>query len=197
MLTLVFGGSGSGKSDMAEKLILHSTREKRWYIATMARDGSAEGENRIARHRKLRQGKEFTTLEWSRLLPSAVSQWLRENPEPAAVLLEDLGNLVANELFAPGRDEPADADPDRIRNAIIDPVMEISRNGHDLVVVCDMIDEDGGIDTPEMKRYDWWMQTAQTELAAKAERLVEVIAGIPNWIKRPVEEEERKECSDH
>ena len=62
MFTLVIGGAASGKSEYAEELILASPLRPRIYIATMEPFG-AEGQARIARHRELRRGKGFQTVE--------------------------------------------------------------------------------------------------------------------------------------
>ena len=56
MIHLVTGGSGSGKSAYAEQCILDFGGTRRVYIATMQPFG-AEGQARIARHRKLRAAK--------------------------------------------------------------------------------------------------------------------------------------------
>ena len=61
MITLVTGGSGSGKSAYAESL-LYSCEGIRYYIATM-QIYDAEGEKKVERHRKLRAGKGFLTIE--------------------------------------------------------------------------------------------------------------------------------------
>ena len=55
------GGSGSGKSAYAESL-LYSCEGIRYYIATM-QIYDAEGEKKVERHRKLRAGKGFLTIE--------------------------------------------------------------------------------------------------------------------------------------
>ena len=67
MFHLITGGSGSGKSEYAEQKLMeyasHSKRnKKRYYIATMIPFGK-ETEEKIARHRKLRAGKGFETIE--------------------------------------------------------------------------------------------------------------------------------------
>jgi len=62
MIELVYGGSGSGKSEFAEKLILESECESRFYIATM-KIFDGEGKKRVERHRKLREKKNFITIE--------------------------------------------------------------------------------------------------------------------------------------
>jgi len=62
MITLVTGGSGSGKSEYAEGLILDSPCSRRFYVATMIAYGK-EGRDKVERHRMLRQGKGFITIE--------------------------------------------------------------------------------------------------------------------------------------
>lgn len=198
MLILVFGGSGSGKSRFAEQLASEESSMERWYIATMSSDGSPETTERIRRHRQQRQGKGFHTLEWSCGLPNRLPQWIEQHPEPASVLLEDLGNLVANEVFSPGRLlQSYEEEMETVRKLLVLPVRNMSEAEHRVVVVCDMMDEDSGIDTPEMKRFDRWMQSAQQELAAEADGIVEVVAGFPNWIRKPTKGQERNQCSDH
>lgn len=93
MLTLVIG-SASGKSEFAEGLILKSPAWPRYYLATMeVFDGECRA--RVARHRAMRAEKRFETIECPVNLASV------RLPEPGAVLLEDLGNLAANELYSP------------------------------------------------------------------------------------------------
>ena len=65
-----------------------------------------EGARRIARHRALREGKGFSTLERTRDVGAAAPGL----PPGCTLLLEDVGNLVANELFAEGGLSPRDPD---------------------------------------------------------------------------------------
>ena len=65
MLHLIIGGSGSGKSEYAEnQAVLLSKKEdlSLYYIATMKPFGE-EGKRRVERHRRLRSGKGFFTIE--------------------------------------------------------------------------------------------------------------------------------------
>ena len=103
-VTLVIGASASGKSAYAESLCLGHDGP-RVYLATMEPFGE-EGARRIARHRALREGKGFSTLERTRDVGAAVSGL----PRGCTLLLEDVGNLVANELFAEGGLSPRDPD---------------------------------------------------------------------------------------
>ena len=62
MLVVVTGGSGSGKSAFAEETILSLGEARRIYIATM-QAFDEESHRRIRRHRHMRAGKGFETIE--------------------------------------------------------------------------------------------------------------------------------------
>ena len=61
MMTLVTGGSGSGKSEYAERLAV-AGGTPRIYVATMI-PWDDEGWRRIEKHRAMRAGKGFETVE--------------------------------------------------------------------------------------------------------------------------------------
>lgn len=78
MMTLITGGSGSGKSAYAEDYLLSLAKEeKKYYIATM-QIYDAEGERKVMRHRDLRRGKGFQTIEAPRDLKKQRPKWSRE-----------------------------------------------------------------------------------------------------------------------
>ena len=92
MLILVTGGSGSGKSAFAEDRVLSLGEAKRIYIATM-HPFDQESFKRIERHRKMRAGKGFDTIEcYTGLKDVQISG-------DSVVLLECMSNLTANEMF--------------------------------------------------------------------------------------------------
>ena len=62
MIVLVTGGSGSGKSAFAEDRVLSFGEARRIYIATMY-PFDMESKKRISRHRNMRAGKGFETVE--------------------------------------------------------------------------------------------------------------------------------------
>ena len=95
MLILVSGGAGSGKSEFAEGLIAASGLEKRVYLATM-KAWDAESVRRVEKHRAMRAGKGFVTVERPEDLAGL------DLPAGCAVLLEDLSNLTANEFSGNG-----------------------------------------------------------------------------------------------
>ena len=86
MLILVTGGAASGKSEHAERLVCEKA-QSRLYLATMQPFGKS-AEARIARHRALRAGKGFATVERTLDLAN-----LRLSRQYDGILLEDLGNL--------------------------------------------------------------------------------------------------------
>ena len=85
MTALIFGGAASGKSAYAEELICRLPRRGPLvYLASM--DPLSGGGERIRRHRALRAGKGFVTVERPRGLAGCPL------PAGSAVLLEDLDN---------------------------------------------------------------------------------------------------------
>ena len=62
MLILVSGGSASGKSRYAEELVVRTQAGERIYVATM-QVWDAESRKRVERHRAMRAGKGFRTVE--------------------------------------------------------------------------------------------------------------------------------------
>ena len=93
-MILVIGTPDSGKSALAENIAVEKSQGKRMaYIATMIPYGD-EGKNRIGRHKKLREGKNFITFEE----PYSVSNILHEtkNMNIETALLECVSNLVGN-----------------------------------------------------------------------------------------------------
>ena len=92
MITLVTGGSGSGKSEYAEGLLLECEDCARYYIATMEAWGE-EGRRRVERHKRLRRGKGFITIEQPREVGSLS---FPEKAEGCAAILECVSNLAAN-----------------------------------------------------------------------------------------------------
>lgn len=96
-LILVSGENSSGKSLFAENIVA-KLKGKRYYIATMI-PKTEDNYLRIEKHKKQREGLGFTDLE----LPYSLSG---EEFEPdSVILLEDVSNLLANNIFEKGKSE--------------------------------------------------------------------------------------------
>ena len=197
MIHLVTGGSGSGKSEYGEGLILDIPDGERFYIATMEPSGS-EAKRRIARHRKLRKGKGFFTIERPRDLGGLVLPGEgRKN-----VLLECVSNLAANEMFgggacgsaesagetgACGLAEPAqETGPDRLAELarrIVSDIRSLARQADHLVIVTNQAGEDGCCYDRETRTYIALVGRVNQELAKLADQVTEVVFGIPVIVK--------------
>lgn len=176
MITLIIGGSGSGKSAYAEDyMISHSEEKKKYYIATM-QVYDAEGERKIERHRMLRSGKGFSTIEQSVDIEKAVEKM---EAGKGTALLECISNLTANEMFA--GEEP------KTEEVVVEKIMKgiktLSKELTHLVIVSNNIFEDGKVYDNTIMTYIRAMGRINEKLAEIAEEVVEVVVGIPMVIK--------------
>ena len=170
MLTLVIGGAASGKSEFAEGLVLASPCEKRIYIATM-QPMDAECRARIERHRLMRAEKCFETIECYTDLAGA------QVPSGSVVLLECMSNLCANEMFgSSGSGKNAESE-------ILRGVESLTAHCGELIAVSNEVFSGGsgyGADTLEYMRL---LGSVNRGVAAMADRVCEVVCGIPVWHK--------------
>ena len=154
-LILAYGGSGSGKSAWAERTLLAeaagSPGSRAVYLAAME-TSSPEAAARIARHRAMRA---------------------RHGAEDF-ILLEDLGNLLANEIWLP---EGAGWDGAAAR--ILSGIRTLLDRSPLLVVVSGDVFADGGGYDGDTMAYIRLLGGLHCALAALAERTVEVVCGIP------------------
>lgn len=169
MFELIIGGSGSGKSEYAEKRAaeLCEDGEPLLYIATMKSDGEA-ARNRIQRHRRMRSGKGFRTIEQPTGLMSLPV------PGNATVLLECMSNLLANEMFDNGGN---------YLTRIISEIERLLSECRNLVLVSNDIFSDGIIYDGETEEYKTALAELNRFCAEKADKVTEVTSLIPNIIK--------------
>ena len=130
---------------------------------------------KVDRHHRLRQGKGFTTIEQPTELEQAVLQM-----EPAgAVLLECMSNLTANEMFS--GEQPVD------RQTVIAKILQgmegLRKQADPLVIVTNNVFEDGIVYDSATMEYIEALGRINERLAAEADEVVEVVAGIPQRIK--------------
>ena len=197
MIHLVTGGSGSGKSEYGEGLILDIPDGERFYIATMEPSGR-EAERRIARHRKLREGKGFFTIERPRDLGGLILPGEgRKN-----VLLECVSNLAANEMFGGGACGPAELAGEtgpcgpaelagetgldrltELARRIVSDIRSLARQADHLVIVTNQVGEDGCCYDRETRTYIALVGRVNQELAKLADQVTEVVFGIPVIVK--------------
>ena len=171
MLTLVTGGSGSGKSAFAEDKVLSFGKAERIYIATM-HPFDEESYKRIERHRKMRAGKGFETVECYTGLKNVTL------PEGCVVLLECMSNLAANEMF-----EDQGAHEQTVQE-ITAGVENLLRQAAHVVIVTNEIFSDAAVFDGEMDTYLKYLGKINQEIAKRAEEVVEVVYGIPVYHRK-------------
>ena len=169
MLTLVLGGAASGKSAYAESLVL-KTSLPRYYLATM-QVWDAECAARVEKHRRMRAAKQFETVECPLHLDAV------RLPDRGTVLLEDLGNLTANELY-----DPAGAGADAA-GAILRGLDILALQCENLIVVSNEVFSGGADYAGDTDRYLLALAQVNNALAARADNLVRVVCGIPVYYK--------------
>ena len=172
MIVLVLGRPDSGKSKMAEDIVMRlaegldpdaarsgasghagavspaaSSGMDKLYIATMIPFGE-EGNRRIEKHRKMRAGKGFLTVEKYTEVDSLIGE-IRDLGGKCC-LLECMSNLVGNEMHDPRNLSLPDEDLEKL---ITEEVLALGKScGHLVVVANCFLTEDESYDD-ETRRY--------------------------------------------
>lgn len=191
MMTLILGGSGSGKSEYAEGYLLaHSHNLEKYYIATM-QVYDEEGQRKVERHRRLRAGKGFQTIEQSASIELAGKAIQADSKKTsvrekkltsrkAVALLECLSNLVANEMFS----TPELPKEEHIAEQIIQGIQKLHRQVEHLVIVSNNVFEDGITYDPTTLAYMRVIGKIHQQLVEEAEEVIEVVVGLPIFWKK-------------
>lgn len=165
MITLVIGGASSGKSKFAEAHVL-SLGENRIYVATMEPFGS-EGARRIKKHREMRAGKGFETVECTNSIARIADSAKNKN-----LLLEDLPNLVANEVFGVG-----ESTDDEIISSVVDGITALAESASHLTIVTGDLTSDGIIYDDSTERYLRLLGKINAMVARKCDEVIEIAFG--------------------
>ena len=155
MFILVTGGSGSGKSEFAENIAM-KLGGKMLYVATM-KPYDDECLKHIERHRKMRDGKGFRTVECA-----------------DTILLECMSNLTANVMFSDNNENAFEK--------IIGGILNLK--SENIVIVTNEISSDGIEYDGDTKMYISLLGRINSALSKRADKVYEVVYGIPIEIKR-------------
>ena len=175
MVYLIIGGSGSGKSAYAERLMERFTGvTEKYYLATM-QIFDEEGEKRKKKHKAARRGKGFLTIEQPRDIKKAAEQI----KTGSAVLLECMSNLVANEMF------PADGvvPGEQVKEKILAEIRALREAVSRLVVVTNNVFEDGVPYDEDTLAYIRTLGDINRCLIREADEATEVVVGLPVSLK--------------
>ena len=153
MMILILGGSGSGKSAYAEDYLLRTAGDKKKYYIATMQIWDEEMQAKVARHHRMRQGKGFTTIEQPTALEQAASQM--EQP----------------------------VDRETVIAKILQGIEVLRKQADPLVIVTNNVFEDGIAYDSATIEYIEALGRVNERLAAEADEVVEVVAGIPQRIK--------------
>ena len=160
MITLVLGGARSGKSALAERLVLAHPGPL-LYLATGRADGDADMAERIDRHRRDRDAR-FTTIETTDMAAALDDAPLRP------MLVDALGTWVA------GRPDFVDGPQiDELCRALVDR----SARGAATVLVSDEVGLGVHPESAVGRRFRDVLGAVNQRVAAVADEAVLVVAG--------------------
>ncbi|OWU83354.1 hypothetical protein ATO6_19710 [Oceanicola sp. 22II-s10i] len=165
-VTFVVGGAASGKSAWAEDFV-RSRGLPKAYIAT-AQVFDAEMEEKIARHRRMR-GDGWTTFE----APENAADLL-PGLDPATAVLFDCATMWLSNIMLTESD--LSAETDRLLDAI-------TACPADLTIVSNEVGQGIVPDNALARRFREAQGRLNIRLAARADRVVQVVAGLPNVLK--------------
>jgi adenosylcobinamide kinase/adenosylcobinamide-phosphate guanylyltransferase len=168
LVTLVLGGARSGKSRYAEWLI--GTCPKPWVYVATAEAKDSEMAERIAAH-KARREAGWQTVEAPHELPEA----LVAAPQDAAVLVDCLTLWLSNLMLASFNVEAMSERLEQALPARAGPTVLVS-NEVGLGIVPD---------NALARRFRDLQGTLNQNLAARATRVIMMVAGLPVAVKSP------------
>lgn len=167
MLTLITGGCKCGKSSIAEDMLSDFSGRK-IYIATMEPFGD-EAHAAISRHRKMRSGKGFETVEKYTDIQDI------DLPKGCAVLLECACNLMANEIFSKGEKDPVPK--------IMAGIEKLSQLADRFIIVTNQVGDDGICYPDETMEYIRQMGLLNSAIAREADTVIEAVYSVPVFLK--------------
>lgn len=168
-LTLVLGGARSGKSRYAESLI--AALPPPWIYLATAKPGDEEMRARIAAHRA-RRGPQWKTIEAPHEVAEAVV-----SSQPMPVLVDCLTLWLSNVMLAGADIEAEIGRLERALDAATAPVMLVANEVGSGIVP----------DHPLGRKFRDLQGTLNQRIAARANRVVFMVAGLPLAIKGNLE----------
>lgn len=168
MLMLLSGGVRSGKSALGEKIVLEKRTNRAVYIAT-ALVTDKEMEHRVLLHQKNREGKGFITMEESGCLGSLIPYLQTDD----CVLIDCLGTYLSNRMFG-----QKDIQED-LADSIVKEIIELSAAVQWTVLISNDLFRDSPIYTDLTECYRMTLGKIQSQVAERADLVVECVCGHP------------------
>jgi adenosylcobinamide kinase/adenosylcobinamide-phosphate guanylyltransferase len=163
---LVLGGAASGKSDFAESLVVRSGKPRVYLATAQALDG--EMDRKIEDHLS-RRGPGWTTIE----APGDLSEALGSLTHDQVCLLDCATMWLSNRMLA-------GCDIDTARS---DLLRDLSRCVAEVVIVSNEVGDGIVPDNALARRFREAQGRLNIRLAAQADLVIQVIAGLPRVLK--------------
>lgn len=173
MLIVIYGGSGSGKSEYAEHICVTLNKSQLYYIATM-QPFDEESLLKIDRHRQMRSEKAFETIECYTNIKTI------EIKPKGTVLLECMSNLVANEMFS---ENGANVET---FETIKCGITSLTKQAENLIIVTNNVFDDGVEYDSDTKIYLETLAKVNQFICSIADKVVEVVHGIDLTLKNTI-----------
>ena len=173
MIIVIIGGSGSGKSELAENMAVEVNNGGLVYIATM-QVFDDECRERVKRHQRMRQSKNFKTVECFTDLKKVIVE------KNTTALLECMSNLIANEMFS------EEGSKENTVRDIKQGMNYLAEQTDNLLVVTNNIFEDGMQYDGETEEYRKVLGEVNQWICKIADKVVEVVHGIPIELKNNI-----------
>lgn len=168
MITYIYGGVSSGKSEYAEELISMEFNKK-IYLATMENTGEYAGK-RVEKHLLQREGKGFFTIEEPRHIKDL------NIDEDDNILLEDLTNLLSNNLF---NEAGLKNNFKEITEEIFSDIITLKDRCNSVFIVGNDIFSTERNQSKELDIFIDCLYSLHTKIIEVADRVIEVVYGLP------------------
>lgn len=168
MITYIYGGVSSGKSEYAEEMI-SGEFNKKIYLATMENAGEHAGK-RVEKHLLQREGKGFFTIEEPRHIKDL------NIDEDDNILLEDLTNLLSNNLF---NEAGLKNNFKEITEEIFSDIITLKSRCNSVFIVGNDIFSTERNQSRELDIFIDCLYSLHKQIIEVADRVIEVVYGLP------------------
>lgn len=172
MLIFISGGVRSGKSTLGEKLADEISKGDIVYLAT-SKAYDEEMVLRIAAHQKNRENKGFITIEKSHNVGEIASKLKSTD----TVLLDCLGTLTANEMFADSSKVYDEKLKEEVVEKIFSDIIKINSAVSNLIIISNEIFSDGITYDPSTENYLEVLGSLHIKIANISDRAIECAYG--------------------
>lgn len=170
MIYLVLGTPDSGKSRKAEDLVTELAADgPKYYIATMIPFGEP-GKERVKKHRKMREGKGFETIEKTLKVHELIGEL--EAPEEATCLLECMSNLIGNEMH---EKENLSKSCEELTQYITESVMSLAGKVKNMVIVANSFPLEGEGYDEDTRKYVRIVDMVNKNLKSRMDKTYELV----------------------